>query len=92
MGLLRIGIRTDDSAFAFLEKIQLCRRNRRRCNGAAVDGLWLAFLSGSTGTYEIVPGFICSMAAAVIVSKLTAEPEKEVTDIFDTASNAAFDE
>lgn len=32
-GLLRIGIRTDDSAFAFLEKIQLCRRNRRRCNG-----------------------------------------------------------
>ena len=60
--------------------------------GAAVDGLWLAFLSGSTGIYEIVPGFICSMAAAVIVSKLTAEPKKEVTDIFDTASNAAFNE
>lgn len=60
--------------------------------GAAIDGLWLAFLSGSTGIYEIVPGFICSMVAAVIVSKLTAEPKKEVTDIFDTASNAAFNE
>ena len=60
--------------------------------GAAIDGLWLAFLSGATGIYEIVPGFICSMAAAVIVSKLTAEPKKEVTDIFDTASNAAFNE
>ena len=60
--------------------------------GALVDGLWLAFLSGTTGIYEIIPGFICSMLAAVVVSKLTAEPSKEVMDIFDTASKADFDE
>ena len=60
--------------------------------GALVDGLWLAFLSGTTGIYEIIPGFVCSLLAAVVVSKLTAEPTKEVTDIFDRANKADFDE
>ena len=35
--------------------------------GAVVDVLWLAFLSG-TGIYEIVPGFICGLIAAIAVS------------------------
>ena len=35
--------------------------------GAAADILWLAFL-GSTGIYEIIPGFIAGMIAAVAVS------------------------
>ncbi len=35
--------------------------------GALVDVLWLAFLSG-TGIYEIVPGFICGLIAAIAVS------------------------
>lgn len=61
-------------------------------SGAVVDGLWLAFLSGSTGIYEIVPGFFASFVIAVIVTKLTAEPTKEVTAIFDTASQDNFDE
>ena len=61
-------------------------------SGAVIDGLWLAFLSGSTGIYEIVPGFFASFVIAVIVTKLTAEPTKEVTEIFDEASQANFDE
>ena len=61
-------------------------------SGAVIDGLWLAFLSGSTGIYEIVPGFLASFVIAVIVTKLTAEPTKEVTAIFDQASQDNFDE
>lgn len=52
--------------------------------GAAVDILWLVFLS-STGIYEILPGFICGMIAAVAVSLLTKEPSDEVKALFDTA-------
>ena len=39
--------------------------------GAAVDILWLTFLSG-TGIYEIVPGFLAGLMACVAVSKLGA--------------------
>jgi len=53
--------------------------------GAAVDILWLAFL-GSFGLYEIIPGFLCGLAASVIVSLLSKAPAKEVTDIFDRVS------
>ncbi len=52
--------------------------------GAAVDGLWLAFLS-STGIYEIIPGFIASLIAAVAVTLLTKEPSDEVKALFDKA-------
>ena len=52
--------------------------------GAAVDILWLICLS-STGIYEIVPGFICSGIAAIIVTRLTPEPSSDVTDIYDAA-------
>ena len=51
--------------------------------GFVVDALWYAFLSGSTGLYEIIPGFIASFLAAVVVSLLDKAPEKDVTDIFD---------
>lgn len=52
--------------------------------GAAVDIIWLLCCSG-TGIYEIVPGFICGGIAAIAVTKLSPEPSKEVTDIFDNA-------
>ncbi len=52
--------------------------------GAVVDICWLAFL-GSTGIYEIIPGFIASLIAAVLVSKLTKAPGKEVEELFDKA-------
>jgi len=52
--------------------------------GAAVDILWLAFLAG-TGIYEIIPGFIAGLVAAVIVSKLSKAPGKDVEQLFDEA-------
>ena len=54
--------------------------------GAAVDILWLIFLSG-TGVYEIIPGFICGLAAAIAVSLKTEAPSKEVEELFDAGVN-----
>lgn len=53
--------------------------------GFAVDALWFAFLSTPTGLYEIIPGFLCGLIAAVVVSLLSKAPSKEVTDLFDRA-------
>ena len=52
--------------------------------GAAVDGLWLAFLSG-TGIYEIIPAFAASMVAAIMASLLSKKPSAEVEALFDKA-------
>ena len=54
--------------------------------GAAVDILWLAFLS-SIGLYEIIPGFLCGLLAAVAISLLSKAPEKDVTALFDRVSS-----
>ncbi len=50
--------------------------------GAVADILWLVFLAG-TGVYEIVPGFICGLVAAVAVSLATKAPSAEVVDLFE---------
>ena len=55
--------------------------------GAAVDILWLVLL-GSTGIYEIIPGFIVGFIAAIVVSKLSGKPGKDVQALFDRASAA----
>ena len=52
--------------------------------GAAVDILWLAFLSG-TGVYEIIPGFLCGLIAAVSVTLCTKVPDTETETLFDRA-------
>ena len=52
--------------------------------GAVADILWLTFLA-STGVYEIVPGFICGLAAAIIVTLVTKAPGKDVEELFDKA-------
>ena len=52
--------------------------------GGAVDILWLAFLSG-TGVYELVPGFLTGLLAAVVVTLVTKAPGKEVEALFDAA-------
>ena len=52
--------------------------------GAAVDILWLAFLSG-TGVYEIIPGFFCSLLAAVVVTLCSKAPAREAEELFDKA-------
>lgn len=52
--------------------------------GAVVDILWLLCLS-STGIYEIIPGTIAGLIAAIIVSKCTKAPSEEVEKLFDKA-------
>ena len=54
--------------------------------GAVVDILWLAFLA-STGIYEIVPGFIASLLAAVAVTTVDKKPSAEVEALFDKATS-----
>lgn len=52
--------------------------------GALVDVLWYAFLS-STGIYELLPGFVIGLLAAVAVTLCTKEPDEEVKKLFDKA-------
>ena len=52
--------------------------------GAAVDILWLAFFA-STGVYEIIPGAVCGLIAAVAVSRCGKAPGKDVEALFDKA-------
>lgn len=64
--------------------------------GAVTDIVWLVLFSGVSGVfnpvvtalgiYELIPGFIVSMAACVIVTLTDKAPAKEVTDIFDAAT------
>ena len=66
--------------------------------GFVVDVLWMflfnyEYYGGvsavfNTELYEIIPGFVCGMAAAIIASLATKAPEKEVTDLFDTVISA----
>lgn len=53
--------------------------------GAAVDILWLACLK-STGIYEIIPGFVVGLLAAVVVSLLSKEPDAATKALFDEAA------
>jgi sodium/proline symporter len=59
--------------------------------GAVVDIFWLMNLSG-TGVYELLPGFVAGAAAAVIVTLVTPEPSKQVTDIYDRAMDAHYND
>lgn len=52
--------------------------------GAAVDILWLAFLSG-TGIYEIIPGAFAGLLVAVIASLCSKKPTEDVEALFDKA-------
>lgn len=54
--------------------------------GAVTDVVWLIWLSGPTGLYELVPGFIVSMIAAVVVTLIDKAPSEKVTAIFDAAT------
>ena len=54
--------------------------------GAAVDILWLCFL-GSTGIYEIIPGFFAGLVLAFVVTCVTPKPGKELEELFDKAAN-----
>ncbi|MBR5800793.1 MAG: sodium/proline symporter [Lachnospiraceae bacterium] len=54
--------------------------------GAIVDIAWLACLS-SVGIYEIIPGFIASLIAAIIATKCSKAPSAEVEALFDRATS-----
>ena len=54
--------------------------------GAIADVLWLVCLK-STGIYEIVPGFIVGLIAAVVVSLLGKGPGEDVEALFDKANS-----
>ena len=56
--------------------------------GFIVDVVWMITLTGSTGVYEIVPGFICSMIAAVVVTMATGGANEKETGVFDKAVEA----
>lgn len=55
------------------------------CTGFIVDILWYAFLSASTGLYEIIPGFVAGLIAAVVVSLLSKAPSREIVELFEKA-------
>lgn len=59
--------------------------------GAVTDVLWLVFLSGSTGIYELIPGFAVGMIASVVVTLIDKAPSDEVVEIFDRATSADED-
>ena len=59
-------------------------RDLDRIRNLGVDIIWLLCCSG-TGVYEILPGFVIGGIAAIVVTKLSPAPGKEVTDIFDNA-------
>jgi len=50
--------------------------------GAAMDVIWLAAFSG-TGLYEIIPGFLTGLIAAVIVTVCGKKPSMEVQALYD---------
>ncbi len=60
--------------------------------GAIVDILWYNLLTASTGIYEILPGFILGLIAAVVVTLISKAPSDEVVAIFDKATDPANDE
>lgn len=59
--------------------------------GAVTDIVWLLTLSAKTGIYEIVPGFIIGMLAAIVVSLIDKEPSKAVCDLYDRATGDEFE-
>jgi sodium/proline symporter len=55
--------------------------------GAVMVFVWkfgIAKLGGVFAIYELLPAFLCAFAAIIIVSLLTAAPEKETLDEFES--------
>ncbi len=55
------------------------------CTGFIADVLWYVFLKESTGLYEIIPGFVAGLLAAIVVSLISKAPSKEITILFEKA-------
>jgi sodium/proline symporter len=61
-------------------------------SGAIVDILWFIYLSGSTGIYEILPGFITGLIFSIVVSLCDKKPSEEVLAIYDKATDKDFND
>ena len=62
--------------------------------GALTDILWLVFVNNADNgfyLYEIVPGFIVGLIAAVVVTLIDKAPKQEVCDLYDKAVSADFE-
>jgi sodium/proline symporter len=53
--------------------------------GFATVILWNTYLAGPTGVYELLPGFIFSLIAGIVVSLMTPPPSEEIQAEFDQA-------
>ena len=60
--------------------------------GAVTDVLWYIFLSGSTGIYELLPGFVVGLICTVVVTLMDKAPSAEITAIFDKATDPNVDD
>ncbi len=60
--------------------------------GAVVDVVWLVWLTGPTGVYELLPGFFAGLIAAVVVSLIDKKPNEEVLKIYETATDKSIDD
>ncbi|MCR4771624.1 MAG: sodium/proline symporter [Oscillospiraceae bacterium] len=60
--------------------------------GAAVDIVWLLFLTPKTNVYEILPGFVAGLIASVVAALVTKAPSAEVEKIFADATAAGVDD
>jgi sodium/proline symporter len=61
--------------------------------GALVDVIWLfAGIASATGIYELIPGFIAGLIAAVVVTLLTKKPDAVVEAIYETATNPELED
>ncbi|MBE5736832.1 MAG: sodium/proline symporter [Clostridiales bacterium] len=60
--------------------------------GAVVDIVWLLTLTSTTGVYEIIPGFVIGLIAAIVVSLCTKAPSEEVNAIFASATDPSIDD
>ncbi len=61
--------------------------------GGAMVFVWKFFvrpLGGVWNLYELLPAFLVAVAAIVIVSLLTARPEQEIIDEFESVKQECF--
>ena len=60
--------------------------------GAIVDIVWFIKLSGVTGVYELLPGFIVGFVFSVVVSLIDKKPSAEIEKIFEIATDKNIDD
>ena len=53
--------------------------------GGVVAVVWLALLTSVTGIYELLPGFVLGLVAAVVATLATKAPSRDVEELFDRA-------